>query len=272
MKSIPFFAYLIASLGLASVFFIPTYSQEISKGQKKAIRWGNQSEYHAMSHEDGPYLILNFGMRVDGKSTIPNVEFANLSGNLGLGLGHRKGNFGYEYGLNVLYHSPESIIYIPSIDRSVYLNPYANSLIIPLVFRYDIPVGEKERFRFGANFTTNYIIGALNDRQSFGYGGDGGNNFNTEPLKYTWVDGDKKSRFFFKVGLHAELQFLNSSFLIFQASRAFTISPNRSFLVSWQAAGQNGNFEVESRIQGYMFELGYKIPLNVLRKKLSGKE
>jgi hypothetical protein len=41
--------------------------------------------------------------------------------------------------------------------------------------------------------------------------------------------------------------------------------------VSWQADGQNGNFEVESRIQGYMIELNYKIPLNVLGKKLSGK-
>lgn len=57
-----------------------------------------------MSHEDGPYLILNFGMRVDGKPTIPNKDFPNLSGNLGLGLGHRKGNFSWEYGLNFLYH------------------------------------------------------------------------------------------------------------------------------------------------------------------------
>jgi hypothetical protein len=271
MKSLLFFTHVITSIVLAIVFARPSSAQEITKGQKKAMRWGNQSEYHAMSKEDGRYLILNFGMRIDGKPTIPNRDFPHLSGNLGLGLGYRKANISFEYGLNFLYHSPESIIYIPLINRSVYLNPYANSLIIPLVFRHDILGGEKERFRFGANFTTNYILAAFTDGLSFGYGGDGGNNFNTEPLKYTWVDGDKKSRFFFKVGLHAEFQFLNSSFLIFQASRAFTLSPNRSFLVSWQAAGQNGTFEVESRIQGYMIELTYKIPLNVLGKKLSGK-
>jgi hypothetical protein len=258
MKSLLFFTHFITSIGLVIVFALPSFAQEISKGQKKAMHWGNQSDYHAMSQEFGPYLILNFGMRIDGKPTIPNHDFPNLSGNLGLGLGYRKANFSFEYGFNFLYHSPETIIYIPLVDRSVYLNPYANSLIIPLVFRYDIPVGAKERFRFGANFTTNYIIAAFTDGLSSGYGGDGGNNSSAEPLKYIWVNGDKKSKFFFKVGLHAELQFLNSSFLIFQASRAFTISPNRSFLVSWQVDGQNGDFEVESRIQGYMFELGYK--------------
>jgi len=215
--------------------------------------------------------MLNFGMRREGKSSIPNLEFSNLSGNLGLGIGHRKGNFSLEYGLNFLYHSPEMVIYIPSVDRSVYLNLYANSIIIPLVFRYDIPVGARERFRLGTNFTTNYIIAALTDGLPSGYGGAGSANPNAEPLKYTWVTSDKQSRFFFKAGLHAEFQFLNSSFLILQASRAFTISPNRCFLVSWRADGQNGNFVVESRIQGYMVDLSYKIPLNVLSRKLSGK-
>jgi hypothetical protein len=271
MKSLLFFTRFITSIGLAIFSALPSSAQEITKGQKKAMHWGNQSDYHSMSQEGGHYLIFNFGIRRDGKPTIPNHDFPNLSGNLGLGLGYRKGNFSFEYGLNFLYHSPETITYISLVDRSLYLNPYANSLIIPLVFRYDIPVGEKERFRFGANFTTNYIIAAFTDGLSSGYGGDGGNNSSAEPLKYTWVNGEKKSGFFFKAGLHAEFQFLNSSFLILQASRAFTISPNRSFLVSWQADGQNGNFVVESRIQGYMIELTYKIPLNVLGKKLSGK-
>jgi hypothetical protein len=92
-----------------------------------------------------------------------------------------------------------------------------------------------------------------------------------EMVQYTWEKGGQKSRFFFKSGIHAELQFLNSSFLIFQASRAFTINPNRSSLFTWQSEGQLGSVEIESRIQGYMFELGYNIPLNVLGKKLSGK-
>jgi hypothetical protein len=271
MKLLLFFTRFITSTGLAIFLALPSSAQEITKGQKKAMRWGNQSEYHSMSQEGGPYLIFNFGIRRDGKPTIPNHDFSNLSGNLGLGLGYRKGNFSFEYGLNFLYYSPETITYIPLVDRLLYLNSYANSLIIPLVFRYDIPVREKERFRFGANFTTNYIIAALTDGLPFGYRGAGGSNPNAEPLKYTWVTSDKQSRFFFKAGLHAEFQFLNSSFLILQASRAFTISPNRNFLVSWQADGQNGNFEVESRIQGYMIELNYKIPLNVLGKKLFGK-
>jgi hypothetical protein len=133
MKSLLFFTHIFTFLCIA--FNSPLAAQEISKGQKKVILRGNQSEYHSMSQEDGPYLILNFGMRLEGKSIIPNKEFANLSGNYGLGLGNLKGNFSYEYGLNFFYHSPEILHYIPEIDRSIYLKPYANSLIVPLVFR-----------------------------------------------------------------------------------------------------------------------------------------
>lgn len=45
MKSLLFFTYFITSIGSAIVFALPSSAQEISKGQKKAIRWGNQTEY-----------------------------------------------------------------------------------------------------------------------------------------------------------------------------------------------------------------------------------
>ena len=73
---------------LLVLFFLGSFSfsgttQELSKNQRKAIRWGNQSDYHLLSQEDGPYLIVNFGMRREGKSSIPNLEFSNLSVTLG---------------------------------------------------------------------------------------------------------------------------------------------------------------------------------------------
>jgi len=42
-----------------------------------------------------------------------------------------------------------------------------------------------------------------------------------------------------------------------------------TFNYDWTGKGQEGSFEVDSIIDGYMFEIAYKIPLNVLGTKLN---
>jgi hypothetical protein len=47
------------------------------------------------------------------------------------------------------------------------------------------------------------------------------------------------------------------------------LNPAVTFNYEWTGKGQSGSFQVESVIDGYMFEIAYKIPLKVLGAKLN---
>jgi len=92
MKSLLFFTYVITSIVLAIVFARPSSAQEITKGQKKAMRWVTSPSIMQWVKEGRPaILILNFADAYsDRKPTIPNRDFPHLSGKSCLGSGYQK--------------------------------------------------------------------------------------------------------------------------------------------------------------------------------------
>lgn len=241
-------------------------AQYISPTQKKAIRWNNKSEYKKLSEEDGDYLLFNFGVRKHEAIDFSNLIYENLSGVLGLNYGVTRSNLGYEIGLDFIYHNNENEIYVPEIDQKFYVNRKINSLVVPLTVRYNIPLDASQRVRFGANFSVNWIAMPMHRSHLNGTGIVYSDNYESGQVRYSW-ENELKSSFFFKAGIHFKLKFLNSSYMILQTSQAFTFGPNRRFNFDWLSGDAQGEFHVDSRIDGFIGEIGYVIPLYVLGAK-----
>lgn len=262
------FHFLLLTLFL---FSWQAEAQYMSDDHRRVARWHRQEQYQKMSREDGGYLFYNGGWRIESEPDKVESSYSNWSGTHGLNYGYRKSNLSYEIGLNFIYHSPDDFFYIPELDHNVYSPSGINSLIVPIGIRFNVPVGEKEKFRFGANFGVNWIAIPLGRNNESGKGVYywQGDVPASDRLVYTWEADQERSRFFFKAGIHGELQFLKSSFLILQVSRAFMLNPAVTFNYEWTGKGQEGSFQVDSVIDGYMFEIAYKIPLKVLGAKLN---
>ncbi len=249
------------------IFFISSglYGQEITLLQRKAKRYAVKKDRFERSNSDGAYLLLQGGFRREGRAYADFDQFSNLSGLLTGNVGWRRQNFSFETGVKFIYHSPDRNFYIPSLGEEIGISLDLNSMAIPVVVKYEIPVGEKQQFKFGANFSANYLNTSFNDRsQSFGGGSLSGDPENT--FKYVATSNSKRSDFFFNAGIHGEMRFLNSSFLIASISRAFVLGPNRTYTVDWTTENQSGSFLIESRIQSFIFEIGYRLPFAVLAK------
>jgi hypothetical protein len=161
------------------------------------------------------------------------------------------------------------------LEHSLLINHSVNSIVVPVAIRYTIPVGERENFRFGANFTANWIAIALNGYNNSSGGGSydwRGTVPPSDRLVYTWETDEKKARFFFQAGIHGEVQVFKSSFLMVQVSRAFMLGPAVIYNYQWTGIGQSGDFQVQSSIEGFMSEIAYRLPLQVLVTKLRRKE
>jgi hypothetical protein len=68
---------------------------------------------------------------------------------------------------------------------------------------------------------------------------------------------------FFKAGLFAEFQVFKSSFLNLQFSRAIAAGPIRTVTFNWEYNNDKGTFKDEIKIEGFMVEIAYKLPLNL---------
>lgn len=262
-----FLILITASVGLA---------QGYSSNQRKAIRWENRDRFREISKEDGSYLLFNGGLRRHedfDQSIIDSFgNYNHINGNYGIHFGARRKNFSYDLGVNYYYHSQILIQTLPLLDDKLTIGSRMNTFVMPVSIKYDIVVGNKEKVRFGANFFTNWIMFHIFEhRTNSGASSNHLDNFTEEPgkINYTWRTEDKKGRFFFKSGIHGEFLVLNSSFLLIQLSRAFVLRPTRTLVFNWESQGFEGEFRDIRKIDGYMLEISYKLPMNVLRQKLN---
>ncbi|MDO9553433.1 hypothetical protein [Rhodonellum sp.] len=265
-----------SSLFLILITALVGLAQGYSSNQKKALRWEKKEKYHAAAKEDGRYLLLNGGLRRYkdfDQVTHPSFgNYSNINGNYGLHFGERRKNFSYDLGVNYYYHSQVLSQTLPPLDAKLILSSRMNTFVMPVSLKYDIPVGNKEKVRFGANFSTNWIMFHIFEhRSSEGTSSFSWNNSTgeSEKINYTWRTADRKGRFFFKSGIHGEFLVLNSSFLLIQVSRALVLRPTRTLIFNWESQGFEGEFRDDRKIDGYLLEISYKLPINVLRQKTS---
>ena len=136
---------------------------------------------------------------------------------------------------------------------------------IPVRFRYHKDLGDRNRIRLGTSLAAIYTLETkgLNMFEIRG-GGNTGNSLYS--LTYTPVDQDSQGQVFFNAGVFAEIPIFNSSMMTFNFSRNFGSPDVGKVNVSGEIEGRPVNFDASGTLDGWVMEVGYKLPLNVLFK------
>lgn len=208
----------------------------------------------------GAYLVGSGFLRFRPKSERePNLGFSHISSGSLFGAGYRLNSLSVETGYATFSYA--NSISIPQLNTRVVLNS-SSIHAIPLTLKYDFLIGDKNRLRIGSSFSTYLITGSGND---FGReGGFGGPDFN---LSYVAQNSDLNGKVFFNAGVYAELPIFNSSLINFKVSQNFGSPKVGTVDLTGQIKGDPVGFKSSGTLNGFMLEMGYKLPLNLIFKK-----
>ncbi|MCH7412898.1 hypothetical protein MM213_05325 [Belliella sp. R4-6] len=250
------------------VFFSFEGFTQVYEGSAKVSRWLKKERRIESSREDGGYLLFQGGLRKHNNSNRNDVftgGYGNFNGVVGVNYGFRKQNTSFETGLGFVWQYHRGEHYLESIEKSFKTFGVYNAIFLPFVVKYDVPTGPSKKFRFGAMGSTNIFIHQIRNYKGSGRGKYVFDIYNPqdEPLHYNfdWIEPNIKV--FLKVGIYAEVQVFKSSFLNFQVSKAISPWSYRTVSYDWEYGGESGTVVERIHIQGTMFELAYKLPLNI---------
>jgi hypothetical protein len=241
------------------------FGNKSSKEQFKSSRPDRVFEKRDLAWKSGPYLIASGFLRFRPKSERePNLEFSHISGGNIFAAGYRFNAFSVESGY--ARFNAQTYIAVPGTDfRRTGLNNYSVNAI-PLTVKYDFQIGDKNRLRFGPTFTAFYTLRTNGER--IREGGIGGKDNNGEYyLNFKTNPSDPKGTVFFNAGLFVEVPIFNSSLLNFKVSQNFGSPKVGLTELTGEVYGQPVNFESSGTLNGFILEIGYKLPLNVIFKK-----
>ncbi|MCH6233198.1 hypothetical protein [Cognataquiflexum rubidum] len=241
------------------------FGNKSSREQFRSNRPDRKDEKRDLAWKSGPYVMVSGFLRFRPKSERePNLEFSHISGGSIFAAGYRFNALSVETGY-ALFNTRTNVS-VAGTNVNMNLNKSFVVNTVPLTLKYDFQVGDKNRLRFGPTFSAFYALGTNGERLregSFGGTGPDGKfnlDFRTNPT-------DPKGAIFFNAGIFAEVPIFNSSLLNFKVSQNFG-SPKVGLMdVTGEVNGQPVNFESSGTLNGFMLELGYKLPLNVLFKK-----
>jgi hypothetical protein len=250
----------------SSLFF--GYGIDLSNWSKsKRMEYKNETKENKESKRDlawsnGAYLIGSGFLRFRPKSEREdNLEFSHITSGTLFGAGYRWNSLSVESGYATFGYA--NSISIPGTESNRLLNSFRLSAI-PLTFKYDFLIGKKKRLRVGPSLSTYFITNSSNKISNLG--GFGGPDYN---LSYTSQNTNLNGKVFFNASLYAELPIFNSSLINFKVSQNFGSPKVGTLDLTGEVNGEPVNFESSGTMNGFMLEMGYKLPLNLLFK---GKE
>lgn len=252
------------------VFFIHrlSFAQRYYEKELLSTRLERKEMRQKASVADGGYVLFQGGLRRHENATSNDVFTGGngeFNGVIGVNYGYRLNNASLETGLGFIWHDHRGSYFLEAAGENFWTYGNYNSIFLPIALKYDVPTGLSKKFRFGAMGSLNILIHQTRSWDQQGRGTYYFDYFNDRDryvqYKYYW-DRPKISGFF-KAGLYAEFQVFKSSFLNLQFSRAIAISPLRTVTYEWEYQGQKGNFTDDLKIDGYIVEVAYKLPLNL---------
>ncbi|MBN3582814.1 hypothetical protein JYB64_10500 [Algoriphagus aestuarii] len=262
MKTILILAFfMVPSLLFSQVKDHAVYTaNKLSSYEKRALRQSN-------SREDGPYLLFPVGLRKHNTTPGENLYldiYGEMDGVVSGLYGFRKGNISWETGFGFIWHNSTIDHFLGNTGEKLqtYLN--FNAGYIPLGFKYDVLLNDKKSIRVGAHASANIILFSTRKpgpNRTFHYS----NSLGTENIYIDFQVDNKKLPAFFKVGLHSDIVVFKSSFLVIQGSYILTPTSFRTISYDWELGNESGSFQNEINIDGLMFEIAYKLPLNILK-------
>lgn len=249
-------------------FVLDAFGQRYYEEELLSTRLERKEMRQKASVADGGYVLFQAGMRKHENSRgndFVSGGYGEYNGVIGVNYGYRLNNASLETGLGFIWQYNSNTYFLEAAGENFRTYWNYNSIFLPLVLKYDVPTGALKKFRFGAMGSVNFLLHQTRKPEQQGRGTYYFDYFNDREryvqYKYYW-DSPRISGFF-KVGVYAEIQVFKSSFLNLQFSRAISAGPLRTITYEWEYQGQKGGFTDELKIDGYIFEIAYKLPLNL---------
>jgi hypothetical protein len=244
-----------------------------SAGSRSPKRLYNDNKLlkHDLSLEDGFYFMVYGGLRRRENPLSNEYFYSNTSGQFQAVLGYTKNRFSLESGFGNFSYNANYQIDFDGVEALVMSWEHYVMPVIPLTFKYHIQLNDQNTVRFGPSFST-YIALKNQSDSWFTSKGSGATSTVEKEYRYTSeVYSDRElehGRFTFNAGMFAELSVFNSSFLTFRISRNFAspdfVKINGNYIID----GIPVSTETTGNINGFMLDLGYKVPLKVLNRQL----
>lgn len=259
--------FVISGL-IVFLFHSLSFAQRYYEKELLSTRLERKEMRQKASVSDGAYILFQGGLRKHENSRSNDIftgGYGEYNGVVGVNYGYRLNNASLETGLGFIWQYHSKTYFLEAAGENFRTFGDYNSIFLPFVMKYDVPTGPSKKFRFGAMGSLNFLLHQTRNRNQQGRGTYYFDYFNDRDryvqYKYFW-DSPRISGFF-KAGVYAEFQVFKSSFLNLQFSRAISAGPLRTVTYEWEYQGQKGSFKDELKIEGYMVEIAYKLPLNL---------
>lgn len=228
--------------------------REERKNEKRAAAWGN-----------GAYLGVTGFLRFRPKiERLPNLQFSNIYGGNEILAGYTFGSLSIESGYGRM-----SAYTRATIGNGTDLGDFSTSYsvgMIPLRLRYHYDLGNQNKFRIGVSSAALYTLEThYLGRSSIGFT-TGNSDFEGTLIRINPLEQQSKGKVFFNGGIFTEISIFNSSMLTFNVSKNFG-SPDVGLVnFSGQFKGEPVDLNASGSLNGWIMELGYKLPLKSIFK------
>lgn len=242
--------------------------------RKTPKRYFNENKMikHELSNQDGWFVTAYGGFRVKDPITPQQDFYFNSSGQFSFVLGYKWRNYSLESGYGQ-FSAGNNI----SIDHGLFMWTdwvvYGiNTPHIPFTFKYDIPISDLKTVRFGPIFGTSIFLRDNTNQGYFTQNGSGGAIL-PDGTKFEVAGSvksvpiEKRQYMLFNAGIHLEYQAFNSSFMSLNLSRNFNSPVISRFEADIKIDQTRYQFTQDATLDGFRFDFGWKLPLNVLDKQ-----
>lgn len=236
-----------------------------TKGMGDLERVERKAERRSTAWGDGPYLAVTGFFRFRPKSErIPNLEFSNIYGGNQLLAGYTFNSLSLETGYVRMGAYTRNDFSSGNRLRHVSTSYVLDAIPIRLRYHYDI--GQKNRLRVGVSGAALYTLNThYLSMSSFG-------QFSGNPqqsdffVRVTPLEQESKGQIFYNAGIFSEIPLFNSCMLTWNFSRNFGSPAVGLVNFSGQTNGEPIDFNSSGSLNGWLMELGFKIPLYSILK------
>lgn len=254
------------------------YNKKIPK------RYYNQNKMikNELANADGFYLMAYGGFRIKEPITPRQDIYFNSSGQFSTVLGYKIGRYSLETGYGQ-FSAGNSISFDYGSHQPFWTDWVVygiNTPYVPLTFKYDIPISDLKTVRFGPSFSSLILLNDNTNQDNFIYrttsGGrifEDGSRIDVSGVVRT-LPIEVRKYMFFNAGMHLEFLVFNSSFMSLNVSRNFGSPVISRIEADYTVEQTNIKFEQDATLNGFRFDFGWKLPLNIVdkRKKLALKQ
>ena len=113
---------------------------------------------HNLAMEDGFYLMLYGGLRRRENPLSYDIIYSNTSGEFQAVLGYSYGRFSIESGYGNFSYNANYQVDFDGVNALIMNWEKFDMPVVPLTFKYHIPLNDSETFRFGPSFSAFYAL------------------------------------------------------------------------------------------------------------------